>query len=668
MTTQSDAGSATALAVRLPGPVEGALLRDSERALGLEWLEPDGGGGFAMGSVLGCPTRRHHGLLVLRPPGLERRHVLLAGLAETVEHGSGRTDLDTLRRDGAFVRHGHLALERFELEPIPSWTYRVAGHVLRRELLATPGRVLLRYTLVEGRGPLRLALAPRLAFRDADRLTEANERLEPAVTVENGLVRVAPYAGLPRLDFLASAGDAALRVAPRWERRIEFTRDLERGYQGTEDQWLPVTFEVALGPGKDLVLAAGLELAPEPLVEAFARLAEERRTACEAAGPGPSAALARAARRFLYTEGDHRGVIAGYPWLHEWGRDTFIALPGLTLPQGDLQGCADVLEAAVARLDHGLLPKHYAADPVSDHYGAADTSLWFARAVRLFGRAGGSRTLIEERLLPALLEIGRAFLDGTELGLHVDDAGLLHVGAPTVCTTWMDARVDGTPHTPRHGYPVEVQALWYGLLTQLEEYCLERGGRREAERWSDLRRRAATSFIERFWDADRRVLLDVWRPDGGDRAIRPNMVIAAALENSPLTVEARAGIVECVERELLTPRGLRSLSPDDPSYEGRCVGCPSERDRRRHQGSAWPWLMGFLIEARMRAFGADDAGLGRLEMILHELIAELGRGCLGSIAELYDGDPPHRPAETPAMAKSVGELARALDLIEGVRE
>ena len=647
--------------------VSGDDLRDLDRALRLEWFEPDGAGGFAMSSVLGCPTRRQHGLLVIRPQGLERRHVLVHSLAERVELEDDALDVDSCLRDGRFESKGHLALDGFALEPWPTWHFTGAGLRLQRELFCEHGRTWVRWTLLptSERTRVTLSIAPRMAPRDADRTSIENDSLDPTVHVSSRGIRVRPYAGLPELHF-STATPFEARIAPAWTSGYDYSIDRERGYHGADDLWSPGELRLELTVERPAVLALGVDALEGDVDEALGR-ALEARSQPGRTGDSTLERLERAGRRFLYSDGDRRGVIAGYPWLAEWGRDTFIALPGLTLAHGDLDTCVDVLEGAVERMSDGLIPNHFGADPLSDHYGAADTSLWFARCVRLYGRAGGSRECYAERLMPALDEIARAFVNGTELGLHVDAGGLLHVGSVALAATWMDAQTDGEPCTPRNGYPVEIQALWYALLGELEEWHLEHGERREAEEWADLRRRAAATFLERFWDEERGVLADVWRADDVDRSIRPNMIIAAALERSPLPLAARRRIVECVERELLTPRGLRTLSPDDVDYVGRLSKSPEERDRCRHQGAAWPWLTGFLAEARLRAFGDEPSGLQRIESVLQGLAGELDHDCLGALCELYEGDAPHQAAETPAMAKSVAEVSRALRLIEEVR-
>ncbi|MEO0649955.1 MAG: amylo-alpha-1,6-glucosidase, partial [Planctomycetota bacterium] len=516
--------------------LDSEALRDVEQALATEWIEPDGTGGFAMGSVLGLPVRRQHGLLVLRPNGLERRHVLLTSLGETLEVLPAESDqptelvLDATFREGRFERTGHLALEAFALEPAPRWTLRTGDVVVRRELVRSGPTLLMRWTLLEGPTRARLRLEPRLGPREADQLTERNAALDATVDLSLAGLRVRPYAGLPALHFTVGGSPLEARVAPAWQLGHQLPLDQARGYEGSDDLWTPGELAVELRRGQAVVLAVGVD-APvaEPLRAFDAALAERTAASRPAAHPG-LARLERAARRFLYRDtcrpaAPRRGVIAGYPWLAEWGRDTFIALPGLTLAHDDLDGCRDVLLGAVDRIEGGLVPTHFGADPDSDHFAGADTSLWFARAVRLYERAGGERALLVTKLAPALVTIAERYLEGTELGIHADAQGLLHVGSPTLATTWMDARLDGLPCTPRHGHPVEIQALWFALLAHLESWCYERGGRRDAERYADVLRRASTAFVERFCDGDR--LADVWRPEGADHALRPNMVVAA---------------------------------------------------------------------------------------------------------------------------------------------
>jgi predicted glycogen debranching enzyme len=369
---------------------------------------------------------------------------------------------------------------------------------------------------------------------------------------------------------------------------------------------------------------------------------------------------------FLFRDRQGRlGVIAGYPWFGEWGRDTFVSLPGLTLSRGRVEECGDALEGALRFLADGRLPHIVGPDRGTSVYGSLDTPLWFARAVEAYEEAGGDPRRIDDVLLPAIEEIAQALIDGRRPGAICDEQGLISSRPGADSLTWMDARVDGHPVTPRRGAPVEVNALWYSSLRFLERRHRSAGRERDARRWGQLRRRVGDVFLERFWLADERRLADVWHEGKADPTMRPNMVIAAALASSPLDRSHRLAIVEAAERELLTPLGLRTLSPSSPDYHGRYTGGPVGRDRAYHQGTVWPWLLGFYVEACLRARGRRPAEVARLRELLHAFEQQHRIHGLLHISEVYDGDPPYRPGGAIAKSWSTAELIRAFALLDG---
>ena len=649
--------------------------------LSLEWLETDGCGGYAASTPLLCPTRRQHGLLVAPFPGTSRRHVFLSRFDEVLSGpGAERDALSVARYGQGHAPRGDRALESFELAPHPSATFRLGQARLQREVRMVRGRhaVLVRYLLEASSGPRILELRPFLPFREADALTIENETLDPGAGEIPRGIRCRPYRELPALALTASEA-CPFQADPVWARDMVFEADRARGYLGSEDQFSPGLLLLHLEPGEDLILAASIDA---PVGEP--RKAWERATTGGSAARSPRRAatggaaarsprartepsdslglrLDRAANCFLYrAPGGRLGVIAGFPWFLEWGRDTFLSLPGLTLSRGRTEECAEVLQGAVPFLRDGLLPNVFGADPEDSHYGSADAALWFARAALLYRRAGGSEALVRRELLPALESMAEAYLAGTGLGLRVDEAGMLHAGSPELNPTWMDAQTAAGPVTPRHGCPVEIAALWCSLLAQLEELSMKPGA---ARHWQARRRAAQRAFRARFWDEERAMLVDVWREDHRDQSVRPNMVLAAALEHAPLTKSQRQAVVRTAERELLTPRGLRTLSPSDPAYRGRYRGGPEERDAAYHQGTVWPWLLGFYVEASLRAFRPTKARLAALQQLVDGLAPELDRAGWGHVSEVFDGDEPHEPGGCFAQAWNTAEWLRARHLL-----
>jgi len=644
-------------------------LHQLEKSLSREWLETDGLGGYASSTALLCPTRRYHALLAGPPPGSNRRHVFLTRFEETLHGASREFPLSMARYAGVFAPHGHQGIERFELVPWPRFSYRIGDALVVREILVPRGRpgVLVRWRLRGAVAGLELRLRPLLAFRDADALTFENLALDPRCQrLPNGL-RVQPYASLPPLWLTTAGASARFEPDPVWYRGIEYTADMERGYDAHEDNFSPGVISVTFAGELDLVVAASTALPVDDPVALFRSASRERAAGISYQrrehGSVP-ALLAQSADQFLYqAPGGRAGVVAGWPWFGEWGRDSFISLPGLLLARGLVDRCGDALDASLAWLDGGLMPNIFGRTRADSHYGSADAALWFARCVLLWQRAGGDRERLLGRFLPALREIAWAHRNGTGLGIRCDGSGLLRAGSADLNATWMDARTAAGPVTPRHGFAVELNALWYQLIAHLEELFALAGDAPNRSAMAELRSRIGHAFCERFWLPGERHLADCWNEGVPDRRVRPNMVIAAALEKSPLSRSQRRDIVARAEATLVTPRGLRTLSPEDPDYQGRYEGGPEQRDLAYHQGSVWPWLLGFYCEALLRAHGATPEVRERVASLIAGFADHLDTQGLCHVSEVFDGDPPHRPGGCIAQAWSTAELLRAAALL-----
>lgn len=653
-----------------------------DRALELEWLETDGRGGYAASSVHLCNRRRQHGLLVAPFEGTVKRHVFLSRLEEHVHTGEAGAErahpLSMARYAGSYAPLGHAHAESFELVPYPRWTYRLDELEIERELLVVRGSptVLVRWRAGACGPHTELDVEPVLAFRDADALHLENLAFDTRITaLDDASFAVRPYSSLPRLTLGLAGLDARTERSSAWLREVEYEVDQARGYDGREALFSPAQLRAPLRPGAWLTFFATLDEAPEDPAELFEREAGRRRAELAAAGEGRAARFTLGADDFLYRTPVHAtragapdkrertGVIAGFPWFVEWGRDTCIALPGLLLARGRVEDCGEVLEDLAGFLHNGLLPNIFGLDREDSHYGSVDASLWFSRAVLLYDRAGGDRERLHGPLLAALVHIAERYIEGTRLGVQSDADGLLRAGSPELNATWMDARTAAGPVTPRHGFAVELNALWHQLLAYLRELHERTGDRARARAWRSLEELSGRSFLERFWIEDQGLLADLWRDGAPHLEVRPNMVIAAALEHSPLSEAQRAAVVTRSERELLTPRGLRTLSPADPDYQGTFAGGPEERDRAYHQGTVWPWLFGFHVEASLRAFPGDAERRERLARQVDEIVSQCGEAGLAHVSEVFDGDPPHRPGGTFAQAWNTAELLRSRALL-----
>lgn len=638
-----------------------------EHALEREWLLTNGRGDYAASTPLMCHTRRYHGLLVATPQGHARRHLFLSRFEERL-HGVGRSfPLSIARYPGLWSPHGHDALVSFRHAPHPVFEYRFGRSVVTRQVQLAHDRPvsLSRYEITAPETDLTLELRPLLAFRQADSLTYENLELSPRVErIGSSAIRIRPYAGLPSMVIELGGAAFEFEADPVWYRSIEYARDLERGYDGHEDQFCPGRLLVQLTEDSPVVVVAALE---EPTGDPIGAWAGElsRRTRAVPGGSGTRQRLTAVAADFLYRRADGGlGVVAGFPWFGEWGRDTFVSVPGLTLSRGDLEACGEVLRGALGLLHRGLMPNMVGDTVEASSYNSADASLWFAWAVRHYDRAGAPRDEILDLFLPALTRIAILYRDGTALGIAATPDHLLEAGGPDLNVTWMDARVNDRPVTPRHGCAVEMNALWYALLAYLEELGRRMGDGWQADAWRTHRESAGRAFRAAFWLQRGPYLADIWRPDEVDRSIRPNMLIAAALEDSPLTPAERRDVVRVAESQLLTPRGLRTLAPDDEAYIGRYSGGPLERDAAYHQGTVWPWLLGFYVEASLRAYGPDTRRIRSLAALLDGFEDHLDTAGLGYVSEVFDGDPPHRPGGTIAQAWSVAEILRAYALLE----
>ena len=636
----------------------------------LEWLETDGHGGFACGTVSTEPTRRYHALLVGRPPGSAKRHVYLSRLDERVlRDGEPLGCLSTGRFAGHLSGDGAKALTTFELAPHPRWTYRFDDVEITREVLMPRDgdTVLVRYAAKGERKGLQLELRPLLPMREADALTIENDVLDESVELEERGLSARPYPALPAVHLAWDSPTASFVADPTWYKGLGYAVDRERGYPHEEDQFSPGTLRVDLDDA--CVLSASVAGPPKAPRNAWRKEDKRRRTQAAAAldaGDAVRARLQLAADDFLYRTPEGRlGVTAGFPWFGEWGRDTFLALPGLTLARGEVATCAEALSGALEFLRDGLLPNVFGTGPADSAYNSADASLWFARAVALLDATGEEQDRILDELLPALEEIGQSYRTGTSMGIGCDASELLAVGTPEHNPTWMDARTDDGPVTPRDGFPVEINALWYLLLDLLEDLHGRAGNTKAKKEWSAIRRKAKRAFLERFWLPDEEFLADGWKDGAADSSVRPNMVIAAALHASPLTRKQRAGVVHKAEQELLCEQGLRTLAPGAPAYVGRYEGGPRERDQAYHQGTVWPWLLGFYGEAKLRATtGTKKPVLAALRAQLAAFEAELDRAGLNHVSEVFDGDEPRRPAGTFAQAWNTAELLRLAQMCE----
>jgi predicted glycogen debranching enzyme len=640
---------------------------DLEAATGLEWLETNGLGGYASGTVAGPHTRRYHGLLVaaLRPP--VDRYLLLSRLEETLVVDGVRFELGANYYSGVVYPQGHRHLAEFRLTPFPVWTYRpigAPGIELARRVLMLHGENTLQveYELRGGAGrSVTLEVRPLIAFRDHHSSTHENPALNPHVDFGSGLASMQPYPELPRL-YLGHDAEAA-EPTGEWYRRFQWPVEQDRGLEAEEDLFQPFLLRFDLLSRPSAVVIASTQPHETARAAENRRQELERRQAVTASvrSRNPFAAeLALAADAFIVARGEQKSIIAGYPWFSDWGRDTMIALPGLTLATGRHEIARDILLAFAEHVDQGMLPNRFPDAAETPEYNTVDATLWFFEAVRALLAATGDEAFVRERLYPLLGEIVAWHVRGTRYGIRVDKDGLLRAGEPGVQLTWMDAKVDDWVVTPRIGKPVEIQALWYNSLRTMEDLARRFDEPDAARVYRQQAVLARRSFAAQFWNEAAGCLYDVVDGDFRDPAVRPNQLFAVSLSHALVSGARAKSIVEVAGRELLTPYGLRSLSPADPAYRGRYEGGILSRDGAYHQGTVWAWLMGPFLTAYLKVNRRSAKAKQQAREWLASLRLHLADAGLGQISEVFDGDPPHRPGGCIAQAWSVSELLRVI--------
>jgi predicted glycogen debranching enzyme len=628
-------------AVRLGRQVLGDLAAASSR----EWLVADGLGGYAMGTAGGLETRRYHGLLCVAASPPAGRMMAVVALDSVLVRGDARIRLATHEwADGTVAPGGHVHLESFAVEDgIPRWRWAIGDIVLERRLAMAHGRPLVAvvHRLVRADGPVRLELEPLCTWRDAH-----GERHGPTPPDVASTGDGFTFEGRYRV---AGSGFAP---AGSWYAGLRHREEAARGLADLEDVWCPGRFAADLRPGGEAAVVAwygDLTEPPPPAGDVIAAAEARAREVMRACRPDDDTdrMLALAADAHVVAGPT---VAAGYPWFGEWSRDAMTAYEGLFLETGRADEGRLLLQRSGSLLSEGMLAN--TTDSGAAEYNTVDGTLWFVHALGRHIHATGDDDLAAA-LAPSLDAIIDAHVAGTRFGIHVDPAdGLLTQGAPGVALTWMDARIDGRPVTPRAGKAVEVNALWIAALAVTGDLA-ERTGRDPA-RARALEARARGAFAARFVHG-RRVLYVVDGPGGDDVAIRPNALLAVSLPHAPIRDPTP---VLAARTHLLTSLGLRSLAPTEPGYRGRHRGGPAERDAAYHQGTVWPWLIGPYVAASLRVGEPVDGVLDGLE-------AHLGEWGLGSVSETADGDPPHAATGCPFQAWSVAELLRARRLARG---
>jgi predicted glycogen debranching enzyme len=644
--------------IRLDADVCGDLQRARRR----EWLETNGIGGFASSTIAGLNTRRYHGLLVAatRPP--VGRMVLLSKFEETLIVDGQRTELSSNQYPGVIHPDGWTRLREFRLDPFPIARYDAGGVVLEKSvcMIQDENTTVVVYELSDSSSAdtsVEIELRPLLACREYHALAHENDAIDRRVhRTATGVVMHA-YPGVPAVHIGFAAG--AVEAGAGWYRRFEYEEERTRGLDFVEDLFNPCVLRIPLNASAPLVVSVSTQPvdSSRALGAVAAEAARRRAITRSSEGSGPLAMqLTDAADRFVVRRGHGHTIVAGYPWFTDWGRDTMIALPGIAIATGRLDVARDIVAECVRHVSRGMIPNRF-SDSGDAEYTAADASLWLFHAVHQLRTHSSNDEFVRAHLYEPLTDIIDWHVRGTRHNIHVDHDGLLAAGPADVALTWMDVKVGDRIVTPRFGKPVELQALWYNALQVMMQLAERFGDQPRATSCAALAARARQSFLPAFWNPTAGCLCDVVDGAVRDESIRPNQVIAVSLPFSMVTRTAAVGVLTVVERELLTPYGLRTLSPSDLRYRARYDGGVESRDTAYHQGTVWPWLFGPFATACLR-IQPSAAARARIDTWLERFRGHLAEAGLGQVSEVFDGDPPHRPGGCIAQAWSVAELLR----------
>ena len=667
-----------------------AACRNFDTAINAEWLLTNGLGGYASGTLAGANTRKYHGLLVVAAHPPVQRYVVLSRVEDRVvipgATEGGVVDLSTDEFADIIHPQGYKSLISFELAHGPIWRFQVGDAIIEKSITLVHGQdtVIVRYALISNAGniPVKLQLQPMLAGRDFHGTIQLNQRPWWTVNAQSdgALALSAPECPV-KLFFTHNADKFSVNAC--WWYNFTFRVERQRGYPDREDLWTPGVLEYTLTPNTPVGFIASTKSVLwgdhdaliqkekeryQKLATAFAAPEAKKKTPAPNSSEDLLSKLSLAADQFIVQRGEGAGaaekksVIAGYPWFEDWGRDTFISLPGLTLVTGRFDVAKSILSTFADHMRRGLLPNRFpdkAPGGVAPDYNTVDASMWYVHAAYQYWRYSNDLAFLTKYLYPKLCEIMECYRDGTDLGIRMDKDGLIRAGDGNHQPTWMDAKIGDWVVTPRHGKPVEINALWYSNLRIMALLAERANDSARAIAFTQLAERVQQVYEKTYWNPNQNCLFDVIGDDGGqDGAIRPNQLMAVSLPFSPLTEEAQRGVVAVCQKLLLTPMGMRTLAPGSPQYHGRCTGDQRVRDMAYHQGTVWPWLIGPFVSAYVKVRGETSAARTEAAAFIEPFKAHLLTVGLGSISEIADGDPPHTPRGCPAQAWSVAEVLR----------
>jgi len=632
------------------------LLTNLEESLPKEVLRTNRSGAYHCTTIVDCNTRKYHGLLVIPIPELDdENHVMLSSLDETVIQHGAEFNMGLHKYQGNnYSPKGHKYVREFECEKVPTTIYRVGGVVLKKEKVFVhhENRILIRYTLLEAHSATTLRLRPFLAFRSVRQYTHENSQASRDYQLVDNGIKTCMYPGYPEL-FMQLNKKNEFHFQPDWYRGIEYPKEQERGYDFNEDLYVPGYFEINIKKGETVVFSAGIsEVSTRTLKNTFEEEKEKR-----VPRDNFQHCLINAAHQFLNVQGGESYILAGYPWFKCRARDLFISLPGLTLAVDEVEKFETVMETARKAV------MRFINDEPDDlkiyEMEHPDVLLWAVWCIQQYAKMV-SREQCREKYGKLLEEIMDYLRRENHPNLFVHSNGLVYTNGFDKAVTWMNSTANGRPVINRTGYIVEFNALWYNALRFTADLLGEKGNTTFTDDLNEVAEKAGKAFVETFLN-EHGYLLDYVDGNMMDWSVRPNMIFAAAFDYSPLDARQKKGVVDICTKELLTPKGLRSLSPKSGGYNPNYVGPQSQRDYAYHQGTAWPWLAGFYFEAYLRIYKMSGLGFVERQLIGYE--DELTSHCIGSIPELFDGNPPFKGRGAISFAMNVAEILRTLYIL-----
>jgi len=639
--------------------IDKAQLTNLEYALKRELLRTNRSGSYASSTIVGCNTRKYHGLLVVPQTNFGGiNHVLLSSADVTVVQREAEFNLGIHKYQGGdYSPKGHKYIRSFQSDPIPKLTYRVGGVVLSVERIFSESlaRIFIKYTLIDAHSDTKLKIKPFLAFRSIHELTKENNDANTSFTLAKNGMMIKMYDGFTPL-YLQVSKQISYHHEPQWYHGIEYMKEEHRGYESVEDLLVPGYFEFDIKKGESVIFQAAIdEGTPSTFLRSFNSEYKKRvpRDSFEHN-------LANAASQFIVKNGRNTELAAGLPWFGRWGRDTLISLAGITLVQGDIKLFKDILETLVREMKDGIFPNKGKGEKID--YNSSDTSLWFFRTLQQYIEFTGDKGWVWRKYGKLMKQILNRYRNGIEeMGLYIDEKGLLYAEKENTPLTWMDAVLYGKPITQRPGYAVEVNALWYNAVAFTMKLAVENKDVRFVLAWNPVQKVIDSAFLEKFTHKNKGIICDYVANDHCSWAVRPNMLFAASLPYSPLSLEQKKSILDAVQQDLLTPRGIRSLSPKNPDYKSVYEGNIEARDQAYHQGTAWPWLIGAYAEAYLKVYG--KSGIRDIKNLVNGFEEEMTIHGLGTISELYNGDPPYHGKGAISQAWSVAEMRRVFWMI-----